>query len=213
MFDALSSTINEAALDIQKEKGWKCVLPYLKKAWANFCKPLLVEAKWYHEGHTPSLGEYLSNAWISSSGHVLCIHAFFYIVDDPTDEVADFLENKQDLVYYLSIIIRLCNDLGTSKAEMERGDSPSSILCYMQEAHVPEETARRHIRGLISQMWQKLNTQFMTQSPLVQQIVKTSINIARVAYCIYQYGDGFGVQDRETRVHILSMLVEPLKLT
>lgn len=181
-FDALSSTTNEAALDIQKEKGWKCVLPHLKKAVR-----ILVP--------------------------VLCIHAFIYIVDDLTGEVADFLENKQDLVYYLSIIIRLCNDLGTSKAEMERGDSPSSILCYMQEAHVPEETARRHIRGLISQMWQKLNTQFMTQSPLVQQIVKTSINIARVAYCIYQYGDGFGVQDQETRVHILSTLVEPLKLT
>lgn len=87
---------------------------------------------------------------------------------------------------------------------MERGDSPSSILCYMQEAHLPEETARRHIRGLISQMWLKLNTQFMTQSPSVQQIVKTSSNIARVAYCTYQYGDGCGVQDRETRVQILS---------
>lgn len=46
---------------------------------------------------------------------MLCIHAFIYIVDDLTGEVADFLENKQDLVYYLSIIIRLCNDLGTSK--------------------------------------------------------------------------------------------------
>lgn len=95
-FDALSSTTNEAALDIQKEKGWKCVLPHLKKAvrilvrilnfltfflfqWVNFCKSLLVEAKWYHEGHTPALGEYLSNAWISSSGARAlhpCLHLY-----------------------------------------------------------------------------------------------------------------------------------------
>lgn len=82
--------------------------------WADFCKALLVEAKWHKRGYTPSLQEYLSNAWISSSGPLLSVHSFFGIMNEVTEETADFLKLNQDLVYYSSLIIRLCNDLGTS---------------------------------------------------------------------------------------------------
>lgn len=44
-FYALCDITSEAACELEREKGWKNVLPYLKKAWAGFCKSLLVEAK------------------------------------------------------------------------------------------------------------------------------------------------------------------------
>lgn len=72
-----------------------------------------MEAKWYNKGYTPSLQEYLSNGWISSSGPVLSLHAFLAVTNHVTEETVDFLDTNQDLVYCSSLIIRLCNDLGT----------------------------------------------------------------------------------------------------
>ncbi|KAJ4703292.1 Terpene synthase [Melia azedarach] len=210
-FQALYETANEMANEIQKEKGWNIkVLPHLRKVWADFCKALFLEAKWHHNGYTPSLEEYLSNAWISSSGALLSAHSFFSIMSEVTEETADFLGPNQDLVYNSSLIIRLCNDLGTSAAELERGDVASSILCCMMEMNISEEKARNHIKGVISNTWTKLNGQCFNQSPLFQSFVNITTKFARVAHSLYQYGDGFGVQDRDTKKHILSLLIEPL---
>ncbi|KAK0580164.1 hypothetical protein LWI29_037317 [Acer saccharum] len=203
-FQALYDTTNQIAYEIQKEKDWK--------QWAEFCKALFVETKWYNEGYTPTLQEYLSNAWISSSGTVLAVHSIFSIMNEPTEEMAHFLDKNQDLVYNSSLIIRLCNDLATSAAELERGDVASSILCYMREANVSEEVARNHIKAMISETWTKNNGQCFSRSPLLQSFVNITTNFARVAHSLYQYGDGFGVQDRDTKKTILSLLVEPMSM-
>ncbi|TQE04157.1 hypothetical protein C1H46_010269 [Malus baccata] len=56
--------------------------------------------------------------------------------------MADFLPKNEDLLYNISLIVRLTNDLGTSAAEQERGDSPSSILCYLREVKMLGRTLR-----------------------------------------------------------------------
>ncbi|KAI9198954.1 hypothetical protein LWI28_025014 [Acer negundo] len=213
-FQALYDTTNQIAYEIQNEKGWNQVLPDLKKVvrWGDFCKALFVEAKWYNMGYTPTLQEYMSNAWISSSGTVLAVHSFFSIMNEPTEEMARFLDKNQDLVYNSSIIIRLCNDLATSAAELERGDVASSILCYMREANVSDDVARNHIKAMISETWSKINGQCFNRSPLLQSFVNITTNFARVAHSLYQYGDGFGVQDQDIKKTILSLLVEPMSM-
>ncbi|OMO64933.1 hypothetical protein COLO4_31678 [Corchorus olitorius] len=216
-FRALCDITNEIAYDIQEHNGSWNVQPllHLRKAWAGFCKALFVEAKWYNEGYTPSLEEYLSNALISSGGIVISVHSMLSVGHDQiSDDMLNFLGQNEDLVYNVSIIIRLCNDLGTSVAEKERGDAPSSILCYMREVNVSEEQAQEHIKDLITKTWKKINGQSfnISQSPSLQSFVKVTTNIARMVHCLYQFGDGFGIQDKETRRHILSLLIEPYKL-
>lgn len=82
----------------------------------------------------------------------------------------------------------------------------------MREANVSEEIARKHIKGMINKTWKKINGQCFTQLPILQSFVNIASNVARVVHGLYQDGDGFGVQDRETRSNILSLLVEPLTL-
>ncbi|KAK3433322.1 hypothetical protein EUGRSUZ_D00864 [Eucalyptus grandis] len=113
-FRALNDVIHEIAYDIGKDEDWHRVLPHLAKAWADFCKALLTEAKWDNMGYTPSLEEYLSNAWTSSSGPLIMSHASFFVGHMNLEDVADLLERNKDLIYNVSMIIRLCNDLGTS---------------------------------------------------------------------------------------------------
>ncbi|KAE8728652.1 Leucoanthocyanidin reductase family protein [Hibiscus syriacus] len=213
-FQALHDITNEIAYDIQELNGWNVqAILHLRKAWTGFCKALFVEAKWYNEGYSPSLEEYLSNALVSSGGTVISVHSMLSL---GTDEMIDLLGKSEDLVYNISIITRLCNDLGTSTTEKERGDAPSSILCYMREMNVSEKEAEGHIKKMISKTWMKINRQCLrSRSPdllVPSSFVKVTVNVARMVHCLYQFGDGFGVQDQQTRSHILSVLIEPFHL-
>uniref|UniRef100_A0A6N2LEK1 Terpene synthase metal-binding domain-containing protein n=1 Tax=Salix viminalis TaxID=40686 RepID=A0A6N2LEK1_SALVM len=213
-FQALFDITNEMALEMQGEKDGNQVLPHLKKVWGDFCKAMFKEAEWFDKGYTPSLQEYLSNAWVSSSGTVLSTHSFFSVMTElETEETSNFPEKNQDLVHSISLIIRLCNDLGTYVAEQERGDAASSVMCYMREVNVSEQVSRNHINNIIQKTWKKINGQCFTKSPTLRLFVNISTNMARVVHYLYQHGDGFGVQDRhENKKQILALLVEPFKL-
>ncbi|KAK2631952.1 hypothetical protein EUGRSUZ_L02212 [Eucalyptus grandis] len=213
-FRVLNDVIHEIAYDIGKDEDWHRVLPHLAKAWAEFCKALLTEAKWDNMGSTPSLEEYLSNAWTSSSGPLIMSHASFFVGHMNWEDVADLLERNKDLIYNVSMIIRLCNDLGTSRAERDRGDAPSSVVCYMREANVPEDIARKHIKELINQEWKSINAHCYSnaETPFVRTFIDVTVNAARVAHMLYQFGDGFGVQDGDIRRQILSAVIHPLAL-
>ncbi|KAH7568888.1 hypothetical protein JRO89_XS06G0067700 [Xanthoceras sorbifolium] len=210
-FQALYDTINEMAHEIEDEKGWNQVLPYLKKVWADHTKALLMEAKWYNEGYTPSLQGYLGIGWITSGCLVLGVHSFFSIMNEVSDEMEHFLETNQQIMYDPCTIVRLWNDLSTSKAELERGDAPSAIECYMREVNVSEEIARNHITNLISKTLTKVNGLILGPSAWkkVKPFMNILANYPRVAYCFYQDGDGFGIQE-DLKSKILSVLIEPI---
>ncbi|KAL5731045.1 hypothetical protein ACHQM5_003807 [Ranunculus cassubicifolius] len=207
-FLALYNTTNEMAYDILKEQGWD-ILPYLTKSWANFIKAMLVEGKWCSTGYTPPHQEYLSNGWLSSSGSVFLVHAFFATQQKITSEVLEGLDKNHNLLHCSSMMFRLSNDLATSSAELERGDVSSSIICYMREMNVSEGEARKHIRGLIMETWKKLNRSIF-ESPFETSFVGICLNLARTSLFIYQYGDGLGVEDSKSKDHILSLIVNPV---
>ncbi|KAI3437326.1 uncharacterized protein J3R85_005459, partial [Psidium guajava] len=211
---ALHDITYEIAYDIGKDEDWHRVLPHLAKAWADFCKALLTEAKWDNTGHRPSLEEYLSNAWTSSSGPLIMSHAYYFVGHKKLEDVGDLLQSNKDLIYNVSIIIRLCNDLGTSTAERDRGDAPSSVVCYMREANVSEDVARDHIKVLINQAWKSINAHCFGNSdmPFLRPFIDVTVNAARVVHMLYQFGDGFGIQDGNIRQQILSTVIEPLAL-
>ncbi|KAA3478835.1 nerol synthase [Gossypium australe] len=123
-------------------------------SWTGYCKALFVESKWYNKGYSPSLEEYLSNALISSGAIVISIHLMLS-VGSTDGKIINLLGKDEDLVYNISIITQLYNDLGTSMV---------------------------------------------------------TTNIARMVQCLYQFGDGFDIQDRKTRNHIISLLIEPFNL-
>ncbi|KAE8077316.1 hypothetical protein FH972_015888 [Carpinus fangiana] len=210
-FLALHNSINEMAFDILKEQGFH-IIRYLRKMWADLCKSYMLEAKWYHSGYKPSLQEYIQNAWISISGPVVLGHAYFFVTNPVVKEALDCLEQHPNIIRWSSIIVRLADDLGTSKDELERGDVPKSIQCYMNETGVSEEDAREYIRSLISATWKKMNEERYASSPFSQIFIELAMNVARMAQCMYQYGDGYGIPNRETKDCVLSLLILPIPL-
>lgn len=82
--------------------------------WCDLCKSFLQEAKWSYNKTNPRFKEYLNNGWISSSGHVILIHAYFLSSPSMRREEPESLEHYHDILRLPSMILRLTNDLGTS---------------------------------------------------------------------------------------------------
>ncbi|KAK8964073.1 hypothetical protein KSP40_PGU004631 [Platanthera guangdongensis] len=187
------------------------VLPYLKRSWADLCKAFLTEARWYHSGYTPTLNEYLENAWVSISGSLI-LTSSYYLSDDLTLESLGRLELYYDIVRPSSLLFRLYGDLATATAEMQRGDVPTSIQCYMNEENVSESFARNYIKILIKRYWKALNKEFVSNSICLEPFKKVIVGLPRMAQCMYQHGDGHGMSGLETRDKVILMLIEPITL-
>nr|TKR78506.1 hypothetical protein D5086_0000280710 [Populus alba] len=209
-FLALFNTVNEMAYDHLKEQG-EDVIPCLTKAWADLCKAFLQEAKWSYNNITPSFEEYLENAWRSVSGTVILIHAYFLLGENISKQALDHLVNYDELLRWPSIIFRLCNDLATSSAEIARGETANSISCYMYETGASEAEARKHIEKLIQKAWRNMNKcQIDNETPFARSFAGTAINLARIAQCTYQHGDGHGAPDSRSKNRISSLIIEPI---
>ncbi|CAK7355346.1 unnamed protein product [Dovyalis caffra] len=211
-FLALYNTVNEMAYDHLKEQG-EDALPYLTKAWADLCKSFLQEAKWSYNKITPSFDEYLENAWRSVSGTVILSHAYFLLGDSISEQALDYLVNYDELVRCPSVIFRLWNDLGTSSAELARGETANSISCFMHETGVSEAEAREHLHKLIQKAWKNMNKcQIDNETPFPRRFVRTATNLARIAHCTYQHGDGHGAPDSRSKNRVSSLIIEPISL-
>ncbi|CAL9152014.1 unnamed protein product [Musa hybrid cultivar] len=189
-FLALFNTTNDTAYNVMKEKGLD-IIPHLKKAWADVCKAHMVEARWYHQGYTPNLEEYLENALVSVSGPLILTLAYC-TSDDVSQETLEDFHSCAEIARRSSMILRLCDDLGTSKDELERGDVPKSIQCFMHESGLSEYAAHRSFT-----------------SRFEENIKMMIINVPRMAQCMYQYGDGHGKPGQVIEDRIRCLIIEP----
>ncbi|XP_031379391.1 probable terpene synthase 12 [Punica granatum] len=211
-FLALYNTVHEMAYEFLKKQG-ENIIPYLTKAWADLCKTFLQEAKWSHNKITPTFDEYLNNGWVSVSGVLILVHAYFLCGPSITKEALCSLEKFHDLVRWPSTIFRLCNDLATSSAELERGETANSILCYMLETGASEELARCHINKLIDLAWKKMNSSLVGGSVFGKSFVDMAYNLARISHYTYQNGDSHGAPDNRSKEQLHSLLIDPISIT
>ena len=84
--------------------------------WESLCKSYMVEARWFYSQYTPTLEEYLKNAWISVGGPGAMLHAFLLTQGSQLTEASlESYNHGSQLIYWASLVTRLSDDLGTSK--------------------------------------------------------------------------------------------------
>ncbi|KAL8227106.1 hypothetical protein R6Q57_016938 [Mikania cordata] len=78
--------------------------------------------------------------------------------------------------------------------ELEKGDVPKSIQCYMHESGATEMEAREYIKILIVETWKKLNKERQNAivSELPLEFIECVTNLARMGYFMYTDGDKHG---------------------
>ncbi|XP_071907022.1 isoprene synthase, chloroplastic [Coffea arabica] len=209
-FLALYNTINDLAYETLKEKG-EMIIPCLKKAWADMCKSFLQEAQWYHKKGTPTFEEYMENGWISSGGAVLLIHAYFLVTENISNEATESLDNHHDFLRWPCIIYRLTNDF-SSTDEIERGETTNAITCYMRGTGLSEEFAKKNVSKMIEECLMKMNNQLSSPSPFEENFIEVAMDLARIAFCQYQYGDAHSAPDVRAKNRIVSVMFDPIQL-
>ncbi|KAJ4755862.1 Terpene synthase [Rhynchospora pubera] len=210
-FMVLFNTLNDSAYDILRQKGLN-IIPYLRRAWTDLCKSWLAEARWYHGGYSPTLQEYLENAWVSIASIIVFSNAYCMDGDVTAKDLEQFSFGYPEIARLSSMTFRLYDDLGTSKAEIERGDVDKSIQCYIREKKVTESVARQDIRDMILKYWKLMNSQNVGNSVFQEYFRNVALNISRMAQCIYLHGDGYAEPGQETKDRVMSVLLEPIEI-
>ncbi|KAH6789932.1 hypothetical protein C2S51_004938 [Perilla frutescens var. frutescens] len=209
-FLTLHNFVNEMAYNVLKEQGI-LIIQDLRKSWTDLCRAYTQEAKWYATGYTPTLDEYINNAWISISAPLILSHAFF-LITNPID--MESLFQCHNLVRCSSMLLRLANDLGTSPYEMERGDVPKSVECYMKESGASREEGREHVKFMIWETWKMMNQELMRvgdSHQFLHNFIISAVDLGRMAQYMYQDGDGHGIQNQpQIKNRFASLLFEPI---
>ncbi|XP_071738887.1 R-linalool synthase QH1, chloroplastic-like [Rutidosis leptorrhynchoides] len=197
------NTVNEMGYNTLINKN-SFVIPYVKKAWTEYCEANLIEARWFHSGYTPTLEEYLNNSCITVAVPIIVSGAYFL---DSNDFIGEALQN---VIRWSAMVLRLADDLGTSSAELERGDVPKAVQCYMHETGVSEEEARAYIKKLILIAYKNITKERMNcKSTDLQIFMECASNLGRMGQFTYERGDIFGAPDDLYKSHQMSLLFEP----
>nr|QIQ56010.1 putative terpene synthase 26 [Eremophila lucida] len=207
---ALFNFVNGVAYNYLKEQE-SVVIPYLRKSLLDFLCSYLQEAKWYHKGQKPSLEEYLQNGCTSSGGLMLFCHIYFLLQNPVEKEAIRELCEYHDFLRLASTVVRLTNDLKTTKAEIEKGDVPKAIQCYMNDTGASEKKAREHILSLNQETWMKLNGEATDAETLFSRtFITCCVNSCRVGHYIYQADGGLGEPNLTLEGQINGLLFEPI---
>ncbi|CAN1730513.1 Alpha-terpineol synthase, chloroplastic [Linum perenne] len=191
---------NEMAYANLKQQGFNS-LPYIKKSWADLCHSYLEEARCYHCKGDQTLDQYLKVAWKSVACAIVLVHGYLSMPEETlSDETLDHIF-EANLTRLTSIIVRLVNDLASSKDELERGDVTKSVECYMKEKGVSEITACDHIDKLICETWKMVNQEIVKWGDassssrlllLPPSFVKMAVNVVRASHYMYKHGNSRG---------------------
>ncbi|KAF7849929.1 hypothetical protein BT93_L0113 [Corymbia citriodora subsp. variegata] len=212
-FMALYNTTNEIGYWAMRELGINTI-PYMRKVWADECKAYIKEFHWYNKGIKPTLKEYMDNAVDSIGGLIMLLGSYFLTTDKLTEVGLDHVSKIPSVMHCSAKIVRLNNDLSTSLHELARGDNFKALECYMNETSDSEEAAREHVRHMLRKTWKRMNKYVLVDYPFpgFGPFLGACLNFARASQCFYQYGDGHGLPNNETKDHLLSALFDPVPL-
>ncbi|XVF07395.1 hypothetical protein REPUB_Repub06bG0135200 [Reevesia pubescens] len=208
---AMYNHVNEMVEDASKDHRFD-ILPYIKDQWVCHTRSMHVEARWYHGGYIPTLDEYLKNGCISIGIPVGLTYAFFGVLAEDSKSQHNFPLQLSDsgLFYLPPLVVRLLDDVNTSKLEMEKEKTTNSIQCYMIQEGVSQEEARDHLKGLISDSLKKLNNCIADNHSLPIAFANAALSMTRCVQLMYQFGDWFAIQTKENKDCVTSSLFNPI---
>ncbi|KAL3503370.1 hypothetical protein ACH5RR_037819 [Cinchona calisaya] len=191
---------------------------YAKEGMKLLARAYFVEAKWLHEGYTPTIEEYMQNGLITCGYTTLTIISFLGMGDIVTKEDFDWASNDPEILKAASIICRLRDDIVGHKFEQERGHVASAVECYMKQHGVTEQNACEKFYGQIEDAWKVLNQQFYKPSNSsaaakyvpCKAVLLRVLNLARVIDVVYKHNDEYTHVGEAMRSYVNSLLIEPV---
>ncbi|KAL0354100.1 UNVERIFIED_CONTAM: putative terpene synthase 11 [Sesamum angustifolium] len=207
---ALYNTTNEIAYKVLKDHG-RNVLPFLAKTWIDTIEAFMTEAEWFSNGCIPCVEDYLENGVTTSGAYMALVHAFFLMGQGLTPHNINLMSKPYPKLFSNSgRILRLWDDLGTSKEEEARGDNASIMTLLMKEKNMGSgvEAGDYIAMQLIPSLWKDLNVELLSSNTLPLTLIRACLNMCRTSQVIYQHQEDSYLSSVDRFVNFL--LWEPI---
>ncbi|NP_001105675.1 Sesquithujene synthase A [Zea mays] len=182
---------------------------YLKKSMERLVQQYYREIKWRDENYVPkTMTEHLQVSMESIGSVALACAAYVGMGDVITKETLDWvLSYPQFLTTYG--IVRLSNDVVSTKREQTKDHSPSTVHCYMKEHGTTMDDACEKIKELIEDSWKDMLQQSLALKGLPKAVPRTVFDFLRTADNMYKNCDAF-TSSEVLREMIRLLFVEPI---
>ncbi|KAH0987040.1 hypothetical protein GBA52_014217 [Prunus armeniaca] len=208
-FHALLNVFNEIEEEMVKE-GRAYRAHYAKEAWKTIAKAYFDEAKWFHEGCIPSMEEYMRVAATSAASFALSTTSLVGMGDIVTKESFEWLFNDPKILRASNIIVRLMDDIVSSKFEKERGHVACAIDCYRKQYGVSNEQEIIDVfNKQIVDSWKDINEEFLRPTSMPMPILERIVNLTRVVDLLYKKYDAYTHGGKVMNDCIASYLIDP----
>nr|QQY00627.1 alpha-bisabolene [Chrysanthemum indicum] len=192
----------------EKTPLFNCAKEFMKE----FIRGYMLEAKWVHEGHTPTAEEHGSIAFVTGGGSLMITSCLVGMGDMITNKSIEWALTEPPIFKASSAIGRLINDVATYKTEQERDHFPTSVECYMKQYGVTEEHACDMVRKQIEDLWKDINRESLMCKDVPMPIIMVVINLIRTLDYVYKYKDSFTEGGEELKDLIKSLFIHPMSI-
>ncbi|GJN18846.1 hypothetical protein PR202_gb06051 [Eleusine coracana subsp. coracana] len=201
--------------EMQETKRWWMdlglaqTIPMARDQWVTLFHGFMVEAKWLATDHVPSAEDYLRNGVITSGAPLAFAHAFFLLGHDGAtcNDVAKLIEHIPPVISSPAKILRLWDDMGSTKDEAQEGlDGSYKDFYLMENPSYACSDAKEHMHRLIEREWEELNRECFRRKRTFSSIfMQACLNAARMVSVMYGY-------NKEQRLPVLEDYMKMLLL-
>ncbi|GLJ50202.1 hypothetical protein SUGI_1068400 [Cryptomeria japonica] len=177
-----------------KRKHGLFVHKYIQSCWKSYISAYMQEAEWIASNHKPSFDEYLINGVISVGMRITVIYALLLTNAPLSYEIMEKLDIPSSRLQALvSLTTRLLDDIKDFEDEQARGETTSSIECYIKDnPSSTREDALNYVTNHIESCVQELNREFLKPSDIPDYCRKVYFNGGiRGIFFLFKDVDGF----------------------
>ncbi|XP_050221130.1 ent-kaurene synthase-like 2 isoform X2 [Mercurialis annua] len=209
IFLALESMIKELDVIAFKHHG-RNVEQHLVKIWYELVKSMMKEAEWTRENATPSLDEYMKNAYISMALGPICYITTYFLGITLPEEVMDGPQ-IYNLFKHISLVGRLHNDIRTFKREREQGKYNSVALrIFHSQGSMTEEEAIKETKQDIEKYRKELLRLSIQENSIPKPLKDFFWKCGKMMYYVYMENDGYSNPKEEMANDAKLVIWEPL---
>ncbi|KAL3355509.1 hypothetical protein AABB24_019538 [Solanum stoloniferum] len=202
--------------DYEKElssDGRSHVVYHAKERMKELVRSYNVEAKWFIEGHMPSVSEYLSNALVTSTYYLVTTAAYLGM-KSATEQDFEWSSTNPKILEANVTFCRVTDDIATYEVEKGRGQIATGIECYMRDYGVSTEEAMNKFQEMGETAWKDVNEGILWPvRPVSTEILTRILNLVRIVDVTYKRNqDGYTHPEKVLKPHIIALLVDSIAI-
>nr|UXG91345.1 (+)-kaurene synthase [Callicarpa americana] len=213
LFTALYNTVNELAEKAYILQG-RCIKSLLIHLWVELLTNCMREMDSWTDETAPDMDDYLSFACLSIACRI-CILTSIHFLGVKLSEDVVMGPEYTSLCRYVSLVVRLLNDLQTfEKEKKERKPNSVSLQQAAHKGAISEEDAISNIEKMVEYNRRKLLQMILqTKGSLVPKECKDVFwNTCKIAYYLYSHADEF-TSPQQMMEDMKLLIHEPLNLS